>query len=176
VGGSHAQLKQSLVDPRLDQRTVWDWVQDKYTEALSAAPESAAEQRAVYLGNRAACQLKLRQFAEAAQDCSQALELSPAYTKVLLRRSTAYEEVDDLERALADAQKVTQPLLVRGLEGRSARGVQLMGRVRLSSDITWLALHRWAVGGPWLLPAAAHGAAPALLAAVFPTLVCSQCQ
>ncbi len=62
--------------------------------------------RAVYFGNRAACHLKLKQAAEAAQDCSLALDINPAYTKVLLRRSSAFEELDDLERALADAQKV----------------------------------------------------------------------
>lgn len=60
----------------------------------------------MYLGNRAACWLKLGQPAEAAHDCSEALELQPGYIKVLLRRSSAYEALDDLERALADAQKV----------------------------------------------------------------------
>ena len=40
------------------------------------------------------------------QESSAALELDPRYTKVLLRRSTAYETLDDLERALADAEKV----------------------------------------------------------------------
>jgi hypothetical protein len=42
----------------------------------------------------------------ALQECSAALELDAKYTKVLLRRSAAYEKLDDLERALADAEKV----------------------------------------------------------------------
>ncbi len=95
-------------------------MQGKYAEALEVAPESAASERAVYHGNRAACQLKLRQFADAAQDCSAALELNPSYTKVLLRRSSAYEELDDLERALADAQKVG-PCSSRARDGEAVR-------------------------------------------------------
>ena len=81
--------------------------QAKYSAALEAAPsDGAAAQRAVYFANRAACQLKLGAPAEAAHDCSAALDLNPAYTKVLLRRAAAWEALDDLERALADAQKV----------------------------------------------------------------------
>ena len=37
------------------------------------------------------------------------MDLHPRYAKALLRRSTAYEKLDDLERALADAQKVGLP-------------------------------------------------------------------
>jgi len=60
----------------------------------------------VYFANRAACQLKLRQWGPAASDCTRALEVDPAYLKALLRRCTAYEELDDLEKALTDAKKV----------------------------------------------------------------------
>lgn len=90
-------------------------LQDKYTQALDAAPEAAAE-RAVYFGNRAACHLKLGQHADAAADCSAALEVQPGYIKVLLRRSTAYEALDELERALMDVQKVGAELGWRGVE------------------------------------------------------------
>ncbi|PSC68655.1 Tetratricopeptide repeat 1 [Micractinium conductrix] len=86
----------------------WEEALDKYAAALEAAPEAAAAQRSVYHCNRAAAHLKLGQWAEAAQECSAALELQEGYTKALLRRSTAYEKLDDLERALADAQKVLE--------------------------------------------------------------------
>ena len=79
--------------------------QAKYSEALEAAPPGAKE-RAVYFANRAACQLKLKQWGPAAADCTRALEVDPAYQKALLRRCTAYEELDDLDRALTDAKKV----------------------------------------------------------------------
>ncbi|KAK9805260.1 hypothetical protein WJX72_009420 [[Myrmecia] bisecta] len=80
---------------------------DKYTDALEAAPERA-KQRAVYFANRAACHLKLRQFAQAARDCSAAIDLDPTYLKAWLRRCTAYGELDDLDRALADASKIVE--------------------------------------------------------------------
>ena len=80
-------------------------LQAKYGEAAEAAPPGAKEV-AVYFANRAACQLKLRQWGPAASDCTRALEVDPAYLKALLRRCTAYEELDDLEKALTDAKKV----------------------------------------------------------------------
>lgn len=38
-------------------------------------------------------------------DCSLALEKKPDYPKVLLRRSQAYEKLDKIDEALADAKK-----------------------------------------------------------------------
>ena len=56
--------------------------------------------------NAAAAHLKLQQWAEAAKACSAALELAPGHEKALLRRAAAYEELADLERALADYEAV----------------------------------------------------------------------
>lgn len=80
-------------------------LQAKYGEALNAALEGAL-QRAVYYANRAACQLKRKEWGPAAADCTRALEIDPGYLKALARRCAAYQELDDLDRALADAQKV----------------------------------------------------------------------
>ncbi|KAI7841133.1 hypothetical protein COHA_005103 [Chlorella ohadii] len=70
-------------------RDKWEQALERYSAALEAAPAeaAAAPQRA---------------------DCSAAVDLHPRYAKALLRRSTAYEKLDDLERALADAQKVLE--------------------------------------------------------------------
>ena len=38
--------------------------------------------------------------------CSDAIDLDPSYSKAYMRRSTAYESLDDLDNALADARKV----------------------------------------------------------------------
>lgn len=70
----------------------------------------------MYHANLAACHLRTRHFEEAVQDSAAALELEPDYVKALLRRAAAYEELDDLEHALADSTKVglprdTQPLM-----------------------------------------------------------------
>lgn len=80
----------------------------KYSQALDTAPLSplTATHRAVYLSNRAAVHLKTGKNEEAIVDCSEALELDPGYVKALWRRSTAYEAIDDLERAYGDAQAV----------------------------------------------------------------------
>ncbi|EIE22825.1 TPR protein [Coccomyxa subellipsoidea C-169] len=80
----------------------------KYEEALQKAPEASTKQRAVYYANLAACHLKCRQFEDAVQDSTAALELDPDYVKALMRRSAAYEELDDMEHSLADSQKVIE--------------------------------------------------------------------
>jgi tetratricopeptide (TPR) repeat protein len=84
--------------------------QERYTAALEAAPRaaSAAPQRAIYLCNRAACHLRLESAMPAVADCSAAIEADPRYTKAYLRRSAAYEALDDLEHALADMQKAKE--------------------------------------------------------------------
>lgn len=82
---------------------------EKYERAIDTAPERAAPQRAVFFANSAAVRLKLEEWAAAAKECSAALELEPhaaLQLKVLGRRSIAYEKLDDLDRALADHEKV----------------------------------------------------------------------
>uniref|UniRef100_A0A7S2HBJ7 Tetratricopeptide repeat protein 1 n=1 Tax=Helicotheca tamesis TaxID=374047 RepID=A0A7S2HBJ7_9STRA len=64
-----------------------------------------AKQLSIYHCNRAACLLHLRERDdEAISDCTIAILLNPSYTKALLRRMTAYENIDDTESALKDAQ------------------------------------------------------------------------
>ena len=77
-----------------------------YGEALEALPEAAAAQRATVHANAAAAHLKLAQWAEAAKAASAALEAVPGHEKALLRRAAAFEELADLERALADYEAV----------------------------------------------------------------------
>jgi tetratricopeptide (TPR) repeat protein len=79
--------------------------QDKYSEALQLAPEAASKQRAVYYANLAACHLKEGRNEDAVQDSTAALQLEPGYVKALMRRGAAYEQLDDLEHALADSEK-----------------------------------------------------------------------
>mmetsp|Transcript_38982 Transcript_38982/g.110408 ORF Transcript_38982/g.110408 Transcript_38982/m.110408 type:complete len:175 (-) Transcript_38982:490-1014(-) len=79
----------------------------KYSEAVEAGPPGHP-QLAVYYANRAACMLKLDQHQDAVEDCSSALGLQPNYVKALVRRFTAYEKLENLELALADAQKVVE--------------------------------------------------------------------
>lgn len=103
-------------------------LQAKYEEALRIAPESAKKQRAVYYANLAACHLRTKHFEDAVQDSTAALELEPEYVKALLRRAAAYEELDDLEHALADNTKVRLSLMLELCvvnNGLSTRACQL---------------------------------------------------
>ena len=72
----------------------------------SAAPDGLPS-CAVYYANLAACELKIEGHAsQAAGACSDAIELDPAYSKAYMRRSAAFEAMDDLDNALTDAKKV----------------------------------------------------------------------
>ena len=84
-----------------------------YGEALEALPDAAAQQRATVHANAAAAHLKLAQWAEAAKATSAALEAVPGHEKALLRRAAAYEELADLERALADYEAVRPRFFVQ---------------------------------------------------------------
>eukprot|EP00798_Chlamydomonas_sp_ICE-L_P019061 gene19061-25665_t len=107
-----------------------DKVWEKYWAAVDAAPPSAP-QASIYFANLAAVDLKDKKPADAVHHCSSALdldptymkaimpagavhhcssalELDPTYVKAIMRRITAYEELDDLDKALADAQRVVE--------------------------------------------------------------------
>lgn len=45
---------------------------------------------------------------EAVKDCTQALEHNPNYVRVLLRRAKLYVELEKLDEALADYNKVLE--------------------------------------------------------------------
>jgi Tfp pilus assembly protein PilF len=40
------------------------------------------------------------------KDCTKALELNPTYFKALMRRAKLYEELDQLDKALADYKEL----------------------------------------------------------------------
>ena len=79
--------------------------QDRYGDGLVLAPEGQ-KVRAVLYANRAACQLELQSFKEAAKDCSSAIDIDGSYLKAWHRRAKAYEGLDDMDHALRDFQKV----------------------------------------------------------------------
>lgn len=80
-----------------------------YRQALGVAPKKASA-RAVYCGNIAACLMRRREYEAAVEMCTRALRINPMYAKVLVRRSTAYEQMEDFDRALVDAKQVLLPL------------------------------------------------------------------
>lgn len=77
----------------------------KYTPTEFQVPKhDFAEPLSIYYSNRAACSLHLTHYDTAIQDCDVALLLHPKYTKALIRRMTAYENLQRTEEALRDAK------------------------------------------------------------------------
>ncbi|NXB03568.1 TOM34 protein, partial [Cnemophilus loriae] len=60
---------------------------EKYSESLQLNQECAT------YTNRALCYLALKQYKEAAQDCTEALKLDPKNVKALYRRAQALKEL-----------------------------------------------------------------------------------
>nr|XP_060615505.1 FK506-binding protein-like isoform X1 [Anolis sagrei ordinatus] len=85
----------------------------RYAKALrllvvAAPPPDYDQIKAELHANLAACQLRLRQPANAAQNCTKTLALQPANTKALFRRGLAYDAMNDLEGAAQDLKGVLQ--------------------------------------------------------------------
>eukprot|EP00892_Ulva_mutabilis_P010976 jgi/Ulvmu1/8250/UM041_0061.1 len=80
---------------------------ERYDEALSTAP-AGAKQRAVYSANRGACFLAMKNWQECVRSCTDALNVDDLYVKAIRRRMAAYEQLDELDRALADARKILE--------------------------------------------------------------------
>jgi tetratricopeptide (TPR) repeat protein len=69
-------------------------------------PSKNAEMLATFLSNRAACFAAVGEWDMVVDDCNWALDLHPRYTKVLIRRSQAYEHLEKTEEALEDLRAV----------------------------------------------------------------------
>lgn len=72
-----------------------------YSHALLECPQDH-KFRVIFLKNRAACYLKLKQFNSAMDDCTQALQIDPDDVKALYRRALAYEASGNLTEAFTD--------------------------------------------------------------------------
>ncbi|NWR82920.1 TOM34 protein, partial [Furnarius figulus] len=78
---------------------------EKYSESLKLNQECAT------YTNRALCYLTLKQYKEAAQDCTEALKLDPKNVKALYRRAQAFKELKDYKSSIADIKSLlkTEP-------------------------------------------------------------------
>lgn len=77
-------------------------------EFAPSATHPHAEKLAVFHANRAATSMQLEHYEEAVDDCDKAILLHPQYVKAFIRRSTAWEKLDQTDKALRDAQKALQ--------------------------------------------------------------------
>eukprot|EP00884_Botryococcus_braunii_P004781 jgi/Botrbrau1/14303/Bobra.0207s0008.1 len=83
---------------------------DTYEKALRtlAGTIDAKEERAQLHSNKAACLMMQQRFKEAVNECTSALEALPGYSKALVRRAKAYENMGHYKQALSDIQKANK--------------------------------------------------------------------
>lgn len=81
-----------------------------YSQAIAQCPhdDTNKENMAIFLGNRAAAYFSIEEFTLVVDDCTLALESNPSYVKVLHRRMQAFEHLERLDEALADAKKIQE--------------------------------------------------------------------
>ena len=75
-------------------------------QAINKTRGDCEKQKAIYFKNRAACFLKMERFEDAVDDCTKSLELIPNDPKALFRRCQAYEALNKVDSAYADAKEV----------------------------------------------------------------------
>lgn len=80
---------------------------DRYTKALAIAPKDDAK-RAIYYANRAAAYTALSQWESVIADCDAAIVIDANYVKAFMRRAAAREQLDQLQGALDDYNKIVE--------------------------------------------------------------------
>ena len=85
-----------------------------YTEALKLSQDP------VYYSNRSACYVGLEDYEKVVEDTTSALKLKPDYTKCLLRRSNAYEQLGNYEESMYDLTALT---LFGGFNNKSIEAI-----------------------------------------------------
>ncbi|KAL7137809.1 hypothetical protein ABFS83_10G118300 [Erythranthe nasuta] len=104
----------------------------KYDKAIKLLPRSHVD--VSYLrSNMAACymQLGITEFPRAIHECNLALEVTPNYSKALLKRARCYEALNKLDLAVRDVGTVlkTEPhnLMALEIQERVKRSIELRG-------------------------------------------------
>ncbi|VDI31838.1 mitochondrial import receptor subunit TOM70 [Mytilus galloprovincialis] len=84
-----------------------------YTDAIKVCPPEEKQDLATFYHNRAAAYEKLMNLKMVVEDCSEALKNNSKYTKCLMRRANAAEQLGDLTQALED---VTALCILEGFQ------------------------------------------------------------
>jgi tetratricopeptide (TPR) repeat protein len=92
----------------IDDGTVMNTEPTAVGLSSTTTPLSSAELRTKCLLNRSQCALKLREYEAAIADCNAVLAIDKANVKALLRRSSAFEHVGDINKALRDVNRILE--------------------------------------------------------------------
>ncbi|XP_016170854.1 tetratricopeptide repeat protein 1 [Arachis ipaensis] len=100
----HVTLTTLFVDSKYEETL------SQYELALQVALNMSlsVEVRLICHANRAACYQKLGKYDSTVKECTQALELNPAYIKALARRGEAHDKLEHFEEAIADMKRILE--------------------------------------------------------------------
>ncbi|KAK8486138.1 hypothetical protein V6N11_019961 [Hibiscus sabdariffa] len=131
---------------RLFQRRDHDGAMLKYEKALNLLPKNHID--VAYLrSNMAACymQLGIGEYPRAIEECNLALEVSPKYSKALLKRARCYEALNRLDLAYADVYNVLT------IEPNNLSALDIMDSVRKAMDEKGITVNEneFEPVGPW---------------------------
>ncbi|KAJ4950657.1 hypothetical protein NE237_027489 [Protea cynaroides] len=101
-----------------------------YGEGLEYDPLNS-----VLLCNRAACRSKLSQFEKAVEDCTNALNLRPSYSKARLRRADCYAKLERWEAAIKEYEMLKREAPGNEEVGRALFEAQLQLKKQQGEDI-----------------------------------------
>lgn len=85
----------------------WQAAMDKYTQALDIDPMNKGT-NAKLLQNRAMCNLKLKKYEQAIEDCEGALKLDPSYTKARKTKANALGQSGNWEEAVKELKSLAE--------------------------------------------------------------------
>lgn len=88
----------------------------KYDLAIELCPKTNPIDLSTFYQNRAAAYEQLKKWNSVKDDCTNALELNPKYTKALHRRARAFEQIKDLASCLED---ITATCILEGFQNQN---------------------------------------------------------
>ncbi|KAL4229406.1 Mitochondrial import receptor subunit TOM70 [Mactra antiquata] len=95
-----------------------------YTQALEVCPSEYTQEISTFYANRAAAYEKLKNPKLVLENCTEAIKLNGKYTKALMRRANAAEQLSELELSLED---VTAVCILEGFQNQGT--LQMADRV-----------------------------------------------
>ncbi|KAL2465602.1 Octicosapeptide/Phox/Bem1p (PB1) domain-containing protein [Abeliophyllum distichum] len=127
-------MSQELKDEgnRLFQRRDYEGAMLKYEKAIKLLPRNHVDVSHLR-SNMAACymQLGISEFPRAIHECNLALEVTPKYSKALLKRARCYEALNRLDLALRDVGTVLKMepnnFMAAEIEGRLKTAIEKKG-------------------------------------------------